>query len=329
MAGGRSLNLPPALRPGGRASLDRMLPGVVLIGLIVAISAAQPSFATYTSLRVVGEDATVILLLAAGQSVVIMLGCIDLSVAALASLCAVALAKLVPELGVGGLVLVLLGATLVGAVQGYVHAKAQVPSFVVTLGGLAIFSGVALTVSGESSVPLRENYEVVGWATDRIGGYTGFPVSILFTAAVVRLLAAAMRFLPFGRYARAIGLAEPAALMSGVRTTRVRVAAFALSSLFGALAAVLLVSDLSSGGPTQADNLLLPSIAAVVVGGSAITGGVGSVGRAVIGALIIAVLRVGMSVAGVPPSAEQLVYGAVVIAAVALTLDRSKLRIVK
>jgi ribose transport system permease protein len=102
-----------------------------------------------------------------------------------------------------------------------------------------------------------------------------------------------------------------------------------LSGLFAGLAALLLSASQFSGSPTLADALLLPTIAAVVVGGSAITGGVGGPLRTLVGALIIAVLRVGLSVVGVDPSYEQIVYGAVVIAAVALTLDRSRMGVVK
>jgi ribose transport system permease protein len=133
----------------------------------------------------------------------------------------------------------------------------------------------------------------------------------------------------FGRYSAAIGAGEPAAYASGVRVSRIKVAAFALSSAFAALAGVVLAGRLASGSPTLAAELLLPSIAAVVVGGTAITGGVGSVWRTLVGSLIVSVVRVGMTFLGVDIFAQNIVFGAVLIAAVAVTIDRSKIPIVK
>ena len=133
----------------------------------------------------------------------------------------------------------------------------------------------------------------------------------------------------FGRYSAAIGAGEPAAYASGVKVNRQKVIAFVLSAAFAALAGVILAGRLASGSPTLAAELLLPSIAAVVVGGTAITGGVGSIWRTLVGALIISVVRIGMTFLGVNIFAQNIVFGAVLIAAVAITIDRSKIPIVK
>ena len=133
----------------------------------------------------------------------------------------------------------------------------------------------------------------------------------------------------FGRYSAAIGAGEPAAYASGVKVDRQKVIAFVLSAGFAALAGVVLAGRLASGSPTLAAELLLPSIAAVVVGGTAITGGVGSIWRTLVGALIISVVRIGMTFLGVNIFAQNIVFGAVLIAAVAITIDRSKIPIVK
>ena len=122
-----------------------------------------------------------------------------------------------------------------------------------------------------------------------------------------------------GRYVKAIGLGETAALLSGVPVNFVKVVAFALSSLFAGLTGMALVARTYSGSPSAAASLLLPSIAAVVVGGTAITGGFGSYGRTIIGVLIITVLRVGIAIVGVDPGYEPLCYGLVVVCAAALT----------
>jgi len=126
-----------------------------------------------------------------------------------------------------------------------------------------------------------------------------------------------------------IGAGEAAAFASGVKVDRQKIVAFTLSSGFAGLAGVILAGRLASGSPTLANELLLPAIAAVVVGGTAITGGVGSIGRTMIGALIISVVRIGMTFIGVDIFAQQIVFGVMLVLAVAVTIDRSKIPIVK
>jgi len=263
--------------------------------------------------------------MAIGETVVILLGGIDLSLAALASLASVLLAYSLPSLGWLGLLLVLVFVMLAGALQGVIHAKAQVPSFIVTLAGMGLWGGIAITVA-HTTVPINKGYEVVGWLK---GSTVGVPHSFAFALVVLLIMAAAMRWLPLGRYIYAIGLAEPAAIISGIRTTRIKVLAFTLSGLLAGLTAMVMVARTYGGNPTIANALQLPAIAAVVVGGTAITGGFGGLGRTLVGALSITVMRVGIAVMGVDPGYEPVVYGLLVIVAVILTIDRSQTPIVK
>ena len=226
-----------------------------------------------------------------------------------------------------GVLAVLVALTAAGALNGAISAYAQVPSFVVTLGAMGLWSGVALTISGASTISIVEGYDVIGWLRDL--RLAGVPAAAALAIGATLLAALLVRVLASGRALHAMGLGERAAMMSGSRTPRLRVLAFALSGLCAGLAAVVLASSQFAGAPTLADSLLLPSIAAVVVGGSAITGGVGGPLRTLVGALVVVVLRVGMSVAGVDPSFEQVVYGAVIIVAVALTMDRKRVGVVK
>jgi ribose transport system permease protein len=109
----------------------------------------------------------------------------------------------------------------------------------------------------------------------------------------------------------------------------IEIIAFGLSGAFAALAGIVLAARLSSGSPDLANQLLLPAMAAVVVGGTAITGGVGSIGRTMVGALIVSIVRIGMTYIGVDIFAQQIVFGAALIFAVFVTIDRSKLPIIK
>jgi len=308
------IRLPPAIGPL-----------VVLLALLCAIGAAQPSFLSFGNLSVLAAESSVILLLATAQTVVILLGGIDLSMAALASLASVLIALALPWAGFYGMIAVLALTTFIGALQGYVHAHAQLPSVVVTLAGLGMWSGIALTIA-HTTIPVDAGYFAVGWLED----YSfGIPHSFAFAAAALMILAAFLHWLPLGRHIRAIGLNAKAAQLSGVRMARVQILAFTLTGLFSGLAGMAMVARTYSGNPTIADSLLLPSIAAVLIGGTAMTGGTGGLGRTLIGALIIAALRIGIAAAGFDPAYEPIIYGVLVVTAVALMTERANAPIVK
>lgn len=314
----------------GRSWRDRIVPLIplaVLIALVLVITIRQPNFLSLYSMRGLLESVAPLLLLALGQMFVILTGGIDLAFAAVASFGTVLLALWIPDMGALGILLALGVTSLIGFLNGYVVAKAQVPSFIVTLGALGLYSGIGLWISGASTIRVSEGYDVVGWLADlRIAQ---LPVSGLIAIVIAVIIAVLMGTLRRGRALHALGLAEPAVLMSGISTVRLRILAFTLSGLFSGLAAVMLVALQRSGGPSLADSMQLPAIAAVVIGGTAITGGVGGAMKTLIGAFIIVVLRVGLSAVGVDPAWEQVFYGAVIVAAVALTIDRSRLRSIK
>lgn len=307
--------------------LNTALPLVVLVLLILVVTLKQPSFLGVPSIRALLDSMAPILLLALGQTFVILTGGIDLSVAVLASFGTVLLAQWIPTMGPGAVLAMLVSITLIGLLSGLVTAIGQVPSFIVTLGALGLWSGVGYTISGASTITISSGYDAIGWLREY--RLAQIPIASWLVILIVVIAAVAMKVLSRGRSFHAMGLAERAALMSGLPTAVIRATAFALSGLFAGLAAILLAASQYSGSPTLADSLLLPVIAAVVLGGTAITGGVGGPIRTLIGALMIAVLRVGLSAVGVDPSFEQIVYGTVVIIAVALTIDRSRLGIVK
>lgn len=301
------------------------VPLAVLFVLLGAVGAVEPSFLSLDNLGVLASESSVILLLATGQTMVILLGGIDLSMAALAALASVLIALALPSMGLGGVAGVLALTTFIGAFQGYVHARAQMPSVIVTLAGFGLWSGIALVIA-QTTIPVDAGYAAVGWLED---SSFGVPHSFSFAAAVLVTLSAALHWLPLGRHIYAIGLNARAALLSGIRVGRLKILVFALSGLFSGLAGMAMVARTYSGSPTIVDSLLLPSIAAVLVGGTAMTGGVGGLGRTLIGVLIVAVLRVGIAAAGLDPAYEPIVYGVLVVVAVALTVDRSRMLVVK
>jgi ribose transport system permease protein len=302
-------------------------PLLVLVGLVLVIGTLRPGFFNLESLIVTVADTAILFILGAGSTFVVMLGSIDLSIQAICSFASVIVAVMLPTYGYGYLIAALAMGLLAGVVSGVFHVWLKIPSFIVTLATSGLLVSAALLLSHERAISIEESGRAyLAWVNGRL---LGLPNVIWIAGAVAGLGIWCQRYTPFGRYSIAIGAGEPATWASGVKVNRYKVLAFAISGALAALAGVLMAGRQSSGSPNLADQLLLPAIAAVIVGGTAITGGAGGIGRTAVGALIITIVRVGMTFIGVNIFAQQIVFGLVLILAVALTIDRSKIVIVK
>jgi ribose transport system permease protein len=308
-------------------ALRNLAPPALLVFLIVVIALFVPSFLSVETLTMVLADTAVLFILATGETFVILLGGIDLSIQALASLASVIVAQLLPSLGLGAFPVAIAAGLLFGIVSGVVHVRLRVPSFVATLASGGVVAGLALLAAHGRAITIEEEGRAhVDWVN---ASTFGLP-NVIAIAVLVGLAGFfVLRYTRFGRYTVAVGAGEPAALAAGVNVDRTKIIGFTISGTLAALAGVILAARLSSGSPSLANQLLLPAIAAVIVGGTAITGGLGSVGRTAIGALIISVVRIGMTFVGVNIFAENIVFGAMLIVAVAITIDRSKIAIIK
>jgi ribose transport system permease protein len=302
-------------------------PVSLLLGMIVLVGALRPGFLTMRALvNIVGDTAT-LFVLAAGMTFVVILGGIDLSIQSVASLSSVIVAILIPSGGYWSFPSAILLGFLIGWVNGWLHVRLHIPSFIVTLAVSGIVSAAALLLSQARSIMIGERgRSLLTWNT---GMALGLP-NVIFIGAIIAVTGIwVQRHTPFGRYSLAIGAGETATWASGVKVNQYKILAYSLSAGLAAFAGVLLAGRLSSGSPTLANELLLPAIASVVVGGTAITGGAGGIERTVVGALIISVVRVGMTFLGVNIFAQQMVFGVVLIMAVTVTIDRTKIQIVK
>jgi ribose transport system permease protein len=306
--------------------LTSLMPLIALVALLAALAMADPDFLTQRSLTAVVRTSAPLVVLAAGATLVVLCGGIDLSIAALASLSTVLFAMWLPDLGGMTTLVVIAAAGAIGAIQGIAHVMLRIPSFIVTLGGMSIFSAVALVISDAGPIRVVDR-DATKWLTQYVAGYV--PMAFAVAVIVVAAISIVLKVTPLQSYLTATGYSESAARLAGTPVDRVKVGAFTVSGACAGLAAVMLVSRNYSGSPTMADNLLLPAVAAIVVGGTAITGGHGSVWRSLVGALVITLLRVGLPIVGVPSAYEQILYGAIIVVAVALTLDRSKVLIIK
>ncbi len=310
-----------------RGTLRDAAPLALLLLLVLLVEIFAPGFATRDTLVMVLADTAVLFILATAETFVIMLGGIDLSVQALASLASVLLAQLLVTLGYLAFPVVALAGLAFGLLSGLVHVRLKVPSFVATLATGGVVAGLALLAARGRAITIDETGRAYAHWIDAT--VLGLP-AVVGVAVVVGLLAfVGLHYTRFGRHTVAVGAGEPAARAAGVDVGRTKILAFGISGMLASIAGILLAARLSSGSPTLANQLMLPAIAAVIVGGTAITGGLGNVGRTAVGSLIISIVRIGMTFVGVNIFAENVVFGTMLIVAVAVTIDRSKIPIIK
>ena len=304
------------------------LPLIVLAVLVGVVGGWDRTFLSSSNLLGVASDTMTLFLMASGVTIVIIIGGIDLSVQAVASMTSCIVAAYLPKYGAVVLPLALLAGALAGFTGGLASTRLRIPSFIATLAvsGVVTSAGYwfsstrAINISGDVS----DRY--LFWA---VGTTFGAPREIGVGLVALAALTFALDLTPFGRRVRAIGAQERAAIAAGLPVERVKIAAFTLSGLMAGLAGVVMSARLGSGSPVLANEFLLPAIACIIVGGTSITGGVGSIWRTFVGALILQVVRIGMTYMGVTVFAQQIVFGFILVAAVAVTMDRRKVLIVK
>ena len=311
----------------GREKITRYLPILTLVVLVALVSLYNPDFLKPDNIFQLLQDASTLFIMAIGMTFVIYIGGIDLSAQSIASMSTVVLVILLSQTGVLAIPLTLAVGALFGAISGWVHTRFKISSFITTLavGGIAYASGQVISGQRAFYIPGDIRSQTVGWMTSTV--FT-LPMEIII-AAVLLLLALLMeRRTALGRHMKAIGAGESAALASGVKVIKVKIITFAIAGAFSAAAGVL-PTRLSGASPTMADQFLLPAIVAVLLGGTPLTGGVGGVLSTLIGTLIVAVIRTSMTYLNVEAQAQQIFFGVLMIAAIAMTIDRAKISTVK
>jgi ribose transport system permease protein len=248
---------------------------------------------------------------------VILVAEIDLSVGAVVALLSVVLAQL---MGTGApwpvaVLLLLLISTGIGLANGALTVVGQIPSFIVTLGTLAITTGAAYILTGSVSVPILDNQFLDLFYSVRV---LGIPVPLLLVAAVFLAVWVLMRRTAFGRELYAVGANPEAARLSGVAVGRSKLLVFGLMGLLVGLGAVLSAARLGSGAPGSSPSLTLDAIAAVIIGGASLFGGKASLVRTLLGALLIAVLNNGMVLLNINVDSQFIVKGVIILVAVLL-----------
>lgn len=314
--------------PGRGSLINTVLPIGALVAMVVYFAIRSDTFLTVGNLTVMTGQAGPLLLAALGATLVVVMGSIDLSVGSMAMVCGSICAWVLAEttLGLWAIPIGMAAGLVFGSLNGVVYAYGRVPSFITTLGSLSILAGVGLLIIDGSPLPfINQQFSdlAVGQIIPNVQN-AGLWALIAWTVFV--FIAFRTRF---GLYVYAIGGDERVARFSGIEINRYKVIAFALAGLTAGMAGVLSVGQLGSGGPTLGSSLLLDSLAAIVVGGTALSGGAGGVHRTLLGVLIITILANGLNQIGVDQFTQEIIKGAVIIVAVVITMASRRSLIVK
>jgi ribose/xylose/arabinose/galactoside ABC-type transport system permease subunit len=299
----------------------------VLFTLLIGLKGELGSFLSYGNLKVLVHEGTIPAVLALGMLLVIISGGIDLSVGAVVALVTVVTMRVYvlgfEQWGPGTLTsLAAVGSGLFvgglcGLANGLLVTQLKLPSFVVTLGMLSVARGSAIWLAERTQIafPLNARPEWVEVLARSTVYNPGF-ISVILLAAI---LAVVLRSTAFGRHLYAVGSNEATARLCGVSVNRVRITVFTVNGLIAGWAGVLMFAHGDSGNPTAAEGMELIVIAAVVIGGAALTGGRGTVTGALIGVLILGLLNNGVSLFNVPVEIQNILIGVIILVNAALS----------
>lgn len=294
---------------------------VAVLVLGVCLSFASPYFLTTGNLSNILVQASVIALLAGGQTFVILTGGVDLAVGALTALAGAMAGHLMIKLGVNPYLAMLAALAIgaaVGVFNGYLVAFVGIPSFIVTLGGLTLWRGLAFDATGgfdNSGMPAPLPF--LGY-----GNVLGVPMPILITGLFFVFMAFVLSSTKLGRYVYAMGSNEMGARQVGINIRWYKLSVYVVSGLSCALGAILLMARMDSSSGKMAQMFELDAIAAVILGGTSLFGGRGSIWGSLLGAVLITMIRNGMNLMEISQFRQMMAIGAVVILAVWIDVIR-------
>lgn len=304
------------------AITQKLGPLLGLIILVVIVSILNPSFLEPLNILNLLRQVAINALIAFGMTFVILTGGIDLSVGAILALSSALTAGMMVS-GLDPILAIIIGCILgglMGTVNGLFITKGKMAPFIATLATMTIFRGLTLVFTGGNPITgLGDNYLFQLFGR---GYFLGIPVPAITMIITFVVLFIILHKTPFGRKTYAIGGNEKAALISGIKVPKVKIVIYSLSGMLAALAGAILTSRLNSAQPTAGTSYELDAIAAVVLGGTSLSGGKGRIFGTLIGALIIGTLNNGLNLLGVSSFYQMVVKGIVIL--IAVLLDRKK-----
>lgn len=315
-----------------RDALVKWAPVIVLIVLVLFFALMEPRFFSVRNFARIGISSAPALMIALGVTFIIIMGSIDLSMEGTVSVCAVVFAF--AFIAMGGtlasfawlaLPLALLVGAAVGLINGLVHVKLRIPSFMASLAMGFVGTGFALLLTGGDRIRVEDEL-FRSLLTVR---FLNFPIMVYVALGFLLIAWFIQSRTTLGRNFYAVGGGEELAHSSGLNVKRVRLMGFTLAGMFYAVGALLAVGRIGIAETATGNNFMFVSITSVVVGGTALWGGIGGVWNTLVGVLIVNVINNGMVVIGLPGYVQDGVLGILVIIAVVLSTDRKSVTFVK
>ena len=297
-------------------------PLLVLIVSMIIFTIINPRFAQPATLSIIIQQTAIIAALAIGQTLIVLTAGIDLSVGAISIVSMLVMSSLAVNNGVPALLALLLGVavgTLCGLLNGLLVTRIGLPPFIATLGTLSIFTAIGLLYSGGASIGKREMPPLLNLMGTPIPiGPFRLTVGVLFVVLLAAVVAFALSQTSWGRHVYAVGDDIEAARLVGIRVDRVLLSVYTVAGLIYGLTAWALIGRAGTASPNAIVNANLETITAVVIGGTSLFGGRGSILGTMLGALIVYVFSSGLALAGVDDQYRVLATGVLVIAAVGI-----------
>lgn len=301
-----------------------------MVLLVIVFTVMESSFMNSANINNLLSDTAPLMIMAAGMTPVLLLGSIDLSIGSMCSVANVLVLTIIMKFKDsmytdGTIMLVafsitLVFATLAGIVLGIIHVKLKVPSFIASLAFMSIWDSTALLISNAPiSIP-KSLWGTINWYKISVGPL-GLPLLIAF--AIIVAYYVLLTRTTFGKGVYAIGGNERAARIAGISVDRIKITVFAINGFCSALGAIFLMAKAKSCAPTVGDAFTLMVISAVVLGGTSLSGGAGNIFNTILGVFIVALIKNGMNIVGVDVFWQKIVYGLVVLIAIAINTDRS------
>ena len=290
---------------------------LILIIMIMLISIITPNFLKIQNIINIVRQISFITIIGCGTIFVLISGNIDLSSGAVASLTSVVAASFAHPGEYPLIVTILIGISvgaLCGLVNGILVANFKIPSFIVTLGLSQAANGIALILSNACPIPnLSDEFVFLG-----IGKFLGIPFPVIILAIVLLISWTLLNKTRYGRHVCALGGNEQAAIISGINVKKTKISTFVIAGVMASIAGIALTARVSSGQPALGTGMELDAIAATVIGGTSLLGGVGSISGTMIGGLIIGVINNGMDLTNINMFYQQITKGTIMVGAVIL-----------
>jgi len=297
---------------------------IVTILMTVIVQLLTGHFYTAYNLSTFSRSASFTIIIGFAQTLVLLLGGIDLSVASVAGLCSMIFAMLTT---VGGgnpflsIAIALMAGVALGAINGIFICSLNLTPFIVTLATSALYKGIIyVATKGIPLTGIPESVTIIGQGT--LFGIIPYPAIIMVVLAVILIYM--LRYTSFGRHIYAVGGNEHAAKIVGIQINKTKMAVYALTGFISALAGILMVLRLGSSQVNIGENWAMPSITAGVLGGTSMNGGSGGIGGTIVGGLLMSVISFSISLLGISSYWDQIVTGVVVLIAVAIDAIRRR-----